>query len=71
MPGLIAAMTVANLRGLKESGALFAPPTYLYVVMLVLLITVGFYRIFVQDLGPIPLESLSPGGPELAEAPAH
>ena len=27
-------MTVANLRGLRESGALFAPPTYLYIVML-------------------------------------
>ena len=24
-------MTVANLRGLKESGTLFAPPTYTYV----------------------------------------
>ena len=38
---LIAVMTVANLRGLKESGALFAPPTYLYIVMLMLLIVVG------------------------------
>ena len=49
-------MTVANLRGLKESGALFAPPTYIYIVMLMLLIVVGFYRIFVQHLGPIPLD---------------
>ena len=31
---MIALMTLANLRGLKESGALFAPPTYLYIVML-------------------------------------
>ncbi|MBI5088985.1 MAG: APC family permease, partial [Actinobacteria bacterium] len=30
--GFIVLMTVANLRGLKESGALFAPPTYVYVV---------------------------------------
>ncbi len=63
---LIALMTVANLRGLKESGALFAPPTYLYVVMLMLLIIVGFYRIFIQDIPPIPLESLSPEAQELA-----
>ena len=28
-------MTLANLRGLKESGALFAPPTYIYVVSLI------------------------------------
>ena len=63
---LIAVMTVANLRGLKESGALFAPPTYLYVVMLVLLIVTGLYRIFVQDLPPIPLDTLSEEARELA-----
>jgi amino acid transporter len=40
-------MTIANLRGLKESGAVFAPPTYIYVGSLILLITVGLVRIFV------------------------
>ncbi len=63
---MIIVMTVANLRGLKESGALFAPPTYLYIFMLVLLIVVGCYRIFVKDLGPIPLENLSAEAQELA-----
>ena len=38
---MIVVMTVANLRGLRESGSLFAPPTYLYIVMLLLLIVVG------------------------------
>ena len=33
--GFIALMTVANLRGLKESGTLFAPPTYIYVAIAV------------------------------------
>ena len=60
---MIVVMTVANLRGLKESGSLFAPPTYLYIVMLMLLIGVGCYRIFVQDLGPIPLDRPVRGGP--------
>ena len=64
---LIGVMTVANLRGLKESGSLFAPPTYLYIVMLMLLIVVGCYRIFVKDLPPIPLDSLSEEARELAE----
>ncbi|MDO8392716.1 MAG: APC family permease [Actinomycetota bacterium] len=40
-------MTLANLRGLKESGALFAPPTYIYVISLVTLITVGLVRVFI------------------------
>ena len=47
-------MTIANLRGLKESGALFAPPTYIYVGSLLLLIVVGFVRIFVlKNIQPI------------------
>jgi amino acid transporter len=63
---LIAIMTVANLRGLRESGALFAPPTYLYIVMLMLLILVGLYKVFVDDLGPMPVETLSEEAQELA-----
>lgn len=52
-------MTLANLRGLKESGSLFAGPTYFYIVMLLILIGTGFYRIFVQHVGPIPDSILS------------
>ncbi len=52
-------MTVMNLRGVKESGAAFAGPTYFYIVMLVILIVTGFYRIFVQHVGPIPESLLS------------
>jgi amino acid transporter len=51
--GFIVLMTVANLRGLKESAALFAPPTYLYIASLSLLIVVGLYRVWFQDLPPI------------------
>lgn len=51
--GFIALITYANLRGVRESGALFAPPTYLYVVSLAALILVGLYRVYFQDLGPI------------------
>ena len=51
--GFVVVMTLANLRGLKESGAVFAPPTYIYVMSLLTLIVVGLYRVFVQDLGPI------------------
>ncbi len=52
-------MTVMNLRGVKESGAAFAGPTYFYVLMLLILLVTGFYRVFVQHLGPIPEEMLS------------
>jgi amino acid transporter len=52
-------MTVVNLRGVKESGAAFAGPTYFYVLMLLILIGTGLYRIFVQNIGPIPESLLS------------
>ena len=67
---MIAVMTVANLRGLRESGSLFAPPTYVYILMLMLLIVVGLYRVYFKDLGPIPLDSLSEEAQELAEGTA-
>ena len=52
-------MTVVNLRGVKESGAAFAGPTYFYIVMLLMLLGTGFYRVFVQHIGPIPEKLLS------------
>ena len=58
-------MTIVNLRGVKESGAVFAGPTYFYILMLLILIVVGFYRIFVQHIGPIPESMLSKEAVEL------
>jgi amino acid transporter len=74
--GMVLLMMLGNLRGLKESGSLFAPPTYLYIAALVLLIVVGLYKVFFQDLGPIDVEALvadgelSPEALELSEGTA-
>ena len=43
----IALMTVANLRGLREAGNIFAVPTYLFLVSAFLMIGIGIYRIVV------------------------
>jgi len=51
--GFIVLMTLANLRGMKESGRLFAPPTYIYVLVLFTMIGYGLYRVYGGDLGPI------------------
>ena len=53
--GFIALMTVANLRGVKESGRLFAGPTYLYVLALSTLIIYGLYRSYFGGLDPLPV----------------
>jgi hypothetical protein len=46
-------MTMANLRGMKESGRLFAGPTYVYIISLGLLITVGLFRLATGSLDPM------------------
>lgn len=65
--GFIALMTVANLRGLKESGRLFAGPTYVYIVSLGLLIVVGLARVLTGHLDALPpnqeaIDQLTGGG---------
>ena len=43
--GVIALLTYGNLRGVKEAGAAFALPTYLFVLSLVTVFGMGIYRI--------------------------
>jgi amino acid transporter len=49
--GAIALIAVANLRGLREAGNIFAAPTYLFVGSALLMIAVGAYRIVVLGEG--------------------
>ena len=39
---------LANLRGIKESGRLFAVPTYIYIVMLTALVGYGLFRVLLR-----------------------
>jgi amino acid transporter len=52
---LLAGLALANLRGLRESGRLFAPPTYGYIAIMSLLIGYGLLRTVFGDLGPLPV----------------
>src|SRR2546425_3294188 len=61
--GIVTIITLANLRGIRESGALFAPPTYLFIFSLGSLILVGLFRTQVLGLQPAPAPAL-PGGTE-------
>jgi amino acid transporter len=42
--GFVGLIAFGNLRGTKESGKLFAAPTYFFIVNLLLVIAVGIYR---------------------------
>jgi amino acid transporter len=55
--GLIAFIAVANLRGIKESGRLFAAPTYIYIVTLAALVAFGLVRSYLGDIDPVPFDS--------------
>lgn len=39
-------LTLGNLRGLKESGKLFAAPTYIYIVSLAALVAYGLFKTY-------------------------
>jgi amino acid transporter len=45
--GMVAVLTAANLRGVRESGVAFAIPTYCFIVSVFGLVLWGFFRIFV------------------------
>jgi amino acid transporter len=45
--GAIILITLGNLRGLRESGNIFAVPTYLFVGSSLIMIAIGLYRIIV------------------------
>jgi amino acid transporter len=44
---LMAVMTILNLRGLRESGSIFALPTYFFIVSASLLIIVGLIKAYI------------------------
>jgi amino acid transporter len=52
---LIIIIAIGNLRGVRESGRLFAPPTYIYVGIMTLLVVWGLFRTFTGDLQPLPV----------------
>ena len=51
--GLILFIMVINLRGVKESGATFAIPTYFFIFMMSITILIGLFRWFTGTLGTV------------------
>jgi len=65
--GLIALLTVGNLRGIREAGVIFAAPTYIYVISLFGLIAYGMFRIATGDVpdAVVPRDAFEAQGLEL------
>ena len=62
----IAFIAVANLRGVRESGALFATPTYAFVISFLFMVGFGFFHYFIYG-GAAPI----PTGEELKTAEGY
>ena len=62
----IAMIALANLRGVRESGALFAAPTYAFIFSFLFMIGFGFFHYFTQG-GAAPV----PGAGELKVAEGY
>jgi amino acid transporter len=52
--GFVAVLMFGNLRGIRESGRLFAAPTYFFIVSILMMIAVGAWRYFFGTLEPVP-----------------
>ena len=64
--GFVGILMLGNLRGVRESGRLFAAPTYFFIVSILLMIAVGAWRYMTGSVEPAPLPnaplSLGAGG---------
>jgi amino acid transporter len=49
----LAILTVGNLRGIRESGNIFAVPTYFFVLTIAVLIAAGFYKYVTGGIAPV------------------
>jgi amino acid transporter len=56
----IVLLTLGNLRGIRESGRIFAAPTYFFIISLLTLIAVGTWRTFTGGVQPV--EAAAPLG---------
>jgi amino acid transporter len=53
--GILVLITIVNLRGVKEAGAVFMIPTYLFVGTLLIAILIGVFRAFAAGGHPTPV----------------
>jgi amino acid transporter len=49
----LALLAVGNLRGIRESGRIFAIPTYFFIVMILVLLAAGAWRYVTGNISPV------------------
>src|ERR1022692_1972859 len=64
--GILAAITLINLRGLREAGLIFMAPTYLFVGSLLLAIGIGIFKTLAAGGEPTPVVAPPAFPPQIA-----
>jgi amino acid transporter len=64
--GILAVITLINLRGLREAGLIFMAPTYLFVVSLLAMIAIGLFKALAAGGSPVPVVAPPPFAPVTA-----
>ena len=57
--GVIALLLVGNLRGVRQAGAIFAAPTYLFIAVIAALVVAGFVHAASRGFHPVPAPHVS------------
>ncbi len=60
---ILAILSIINMRGVKEAGAAFIAPTFLFVATLLIMIGVGVYHTIMSGGHPIPVAAPPPALP--------
>jgi amino acid transporter len=55
--GFVVLLAWGNLRGIRESGKIFAIPTYVYILSLGGVVVLGIYRVLSGSVGPIDYDA--------------
>jgi len=61
--GFVALIAFANLRGVRESGRIFAVPTYLFIATFAVLVATGLYLTLRGALEPLPTHAVQTSQP--------
>lgn len=62
--GSLALITILNLRGIRESGTVFAAPTYIFVISIFGMIAYGLFRLATGGIPYEPVDQPAPAGAE-------
>ncbi|MGZ5090655.1 MAG: APC family permease [Burkholderiales bacterium] len=65
--GILALVTIANLRGTLDAGRMFALPTYSFIVCFLVLLTIGMYKAITSGGHPDPVVAPPPLPPAAVE----